>query len=274
MDIARDHGGTTANRVRSSLSAMWTWAVMSGLQEANPVALTAKPAPEKSRERVLSDAELKAVWRATDARRDDDRVVRLLLLTGCRRDEAGRMRWSELDGDLWTIGSRRTKNGLPHELPLPALAVAQLPPRRMVRVKRHPELDTPRDTVFGKRTTGFSGWSRCKELLDVRLTEMQVKEFRENNNRAPREDEARLTPWTLHDLRRTLSTWLSEHGEQPHVVEAVLNHVSGAAKRGVAGTYNRAQYREQKRAALARWAEHIAGLVGQDTANVTTMRRG
>jgi integrase len=240
---------------------MWTWAVMEGRQEQNPVALTRKPATEASRERVLTDAELVAIWQATDREHDHDRAVRLLMLTGARRDEVGRMQWAEIDGDLWTLPGERAKNGLPHEVPLPSLAVMQLPKKAADQV-----------AVFGKNKTGFSGWSRCKEALNTRLTEQLVEAFKKQHRRSPRNDEAKLVAWTLHDLRRTVSTWLSEHGEQPHVVEAVLNHVSGAAKRGVAGIYNKAQYRVQKREALKRWAQHVASLIGQDTANIVTVK--
>lgn len=260
--IAERSGAVTANRVRSSLSAMWTWAVMEGRQEQNPVAATRKPAREASRERVLSDAELAAIWRATAAGADHDRIIRLLVLTGVRRDEAGRMQWAELAGDLWTIPGARTKNGLPHEVSLPVLAMAQLPKR-----------DGARQAVFGKGDTGFSGWSRCKARLDGRISDRVAEEFRAQQGRAPiaEKGEARLVPWTVHDLRRTVATWLSEHGETPHVVEAVLNHVSGAAKRGVAGVYNKASYHGQKQAALARWAQHVAELIGDDTSNVATL---
>ncbi len=269
--IAERSGGVTANRVRSSLSAMWTWAVMAGLQDANPVALTAKPMAEASRERVLADAELAAIWRATGDGDHHDRIVRLLMLTGCRRDEVGRMRWSELEGDLWTLPGARAKNGLSHELPLPALAVAQLPPRRTIAAEGGQDATRPRDAVFGKRETGFSGWSRCKERLDARL----AKAFAKAHGREPTADEAKVAPWTLHDLRRTFVTRLNDLGlAEPHVIEALVNHHSGAAKRGVAGIYNRSAYREQKRAALARWADHVAALAGHSTANVATMRRG
>ncbi|MDA8248674.1 MAG: integrase arm-type DNA-binding domain-containing protein [Rhodospirillales bacterium] len=273
--IAERSGGVTANRVRSSLSAMWTWAVMAGLQDANPVALTAKPAAETSRERVLTDAELAAIWQATSGGDDHDRIVRLLMLTGCRRDEVGRMRWSELEGDLWTLPGARAKNGLPHELPLPALAVAQLPPRRTIRAKDMQAADRPRDAVFGKLETGFSGWSRCKERLDERLAKNRQDAFIKQHGREPRDDEAKVIPWTLHDLRRTFVTRLNDLGlAEPHVIEALVNHHSGGAKRGVAGIYNRSAYRDQKRTALARWADHAAALVGHSMANVETMRRG
>ena len=261
--IADRSGGVTANRLRSSLSAMWTWAVMAGRLDKNPVAITRKPAIETSRERVLSQAELAAIWQATREGHDHDRILRLLMLTGARRDEVGRMRWEELDGDLWTLPAARTKNGVPHEVPLPAIAVAQLPSRQGERT-----------SVFGQKDTGFSGWSRCKARLDARLAGRLAQGPGKHHGRGAGSDEAKQTPWTLHDLRRTVATWLSENGELPHVVEALLNHVGGAAKRGVAGTYNRALYRDQKRAALARWAEHIATLTGHETANVTAMRRG
>ena len=83
-----------------------------------------------------------------------------------------------------------------------------------------------------------------------------------------------MPPWTLHDLRRTFVTRLNDLGlAEPHVIEALVNHHSGIAKRGVAGVYNRSAYREQKRTALAAWADHLAALVGQSTANVATLKR-
>lgn len=273
--IADASGGVTANRVRSSLSALWTWAMAEGLQEANPVSATRKVAKEESRERVLSDAEVTDIWAATNAGDDHDRIVRLLLLTGCRRDEVGRMHWSEIENDLWTLPGERTKNGLPNELPLPALAIAQLPVRRVTPSPTDPTINRPRDAVFGEKETGFSGWSRCKARLDERIRKRRVEAFTKANGRAPAEDDIADTPWTLHDLRRTLVTRVNDLGlAEPHVIEALVNHRSGAAKRGVAGVYNRAAYRDQKHAALAAWADHVAGLVGQPVTNITTLRRG
>jgi integrase len=289
-NIRDTKGPVAANRVRASLSALWTWGLSTGrIEGENPVAHTPKPAKETARERVLSDAEIALLWRCTGRDHDHDRIVRLLLLTGARREEVGGMAWAELEatsgGALWTLPAARSKNGLPHEVPLGPLAAAQLPPKPTARQGDGAAGPLPRQMVFGKlgsadtdgpRTaSGFSGWSRCKERLDARMLAALREDFAEAHGREPRDGECVLTPWVLHDLRRTFSTWANESGVEPHVVEAVLNHVSGAARRGVAGTYNKALYRAQKAAALAAWEAHVravAGLPGEAD-NVVALRK-
>ncbi len=115
----------------------------------------------------------------------------------------------------------------------PALQILREVPRRDGRA-----------LVFGEGAGGFSGWSKCKERIDARILASGVK----------------VRPWRLHDLRRTAATRMAELGTMPHVVEAILNHLSGH-KAGVAGVYNRATYRQEKRDALERWAIHVDGLV-------------
>ena len=241
LELAKDNGPFAANRARAALSAFYTWAIGEGLAHANPVSGTNKPAEETARDRVLSDAELALVWRCAGAG-DYGVIVRLLTLTACRREEVAALGWSELHGSTWTIPGERTKNGLPHELPLPPAVVALLD-----GVARRDE----RDLAFGSRSGPFSGWSKSKAELDARML-MELK--------AERGSKAVLTPWRHHDLRRTAATRMGDLGVQPHVVEAVLNHISGS-KAGVAGIYNRAAYRDEKRAALALWAERVEELV-------------
>lgn len=236
-----------ANRVRASLSAMFAWGMKAGLVPANPIAATFKPAGEKPRERVLSDAELALVWSCTASAADYDRIVRLLLLTGARREEIAGMRWDEVarrdDGTAtWVLPSERSKNHLPHEVVLPLVAEALLPEPREAAD------GAPRDLLFGEGEGPFSGWSRCKERLDGRIAKA-------NGGKA-------IAPWVLHDLRRTFVTRLNDLGVEPHVIEALVNHASGSAKAGVAGVYNRSAYAAQKHAALAVWCDHIAQLVG------------
>ena len=230
LNIIAETGKVNANRARSALSGLYTWAIGEGIAESNPVAGTNKPADEKPRERFLSLEEVRAVWNAC---RDDDHgvMVRLLLLTAQRRNEVGEMAETELDLDasVWTLPSARAKNGRTHEIPLSPLAV------RLLRDK--PRL-AGRTLVFGLGAGGFSGWSNSKERLDSRV----------------RAAGAVLAPWTLHDLRRTATTLMAEHvGVQPHVISAIKNHT----QQGMARVYNLATYRAEKRDALNRWAEFL-----------------
>jgi integrase len=112
--------------------------------------------------------------------------------------------------------------------------------------------------VFGIGQQGFSGWSRCKERLDERI---------EKDLGAP------LDHWTPHDLRRTMSTLMNDRlGVLPHVVEAILNHVSGS-KGGVAGVYNKALYLRERSDALNLWASHLTAIVEGRENNVTPFKR-
>jgi integrase len=243
-------GPIAANRLRAALSGLYAWGMKAGLVTANPVVATFRPAEERSRDRVLSDGELALIWSCTGRNADHDRIVRLLLLTGARRDEVAGMRWGEIarneDGSVtWSLPAERTKNGRPHELVLPAFAAGLLPPGR-----------DGRELVFGEGTGPFSGWSQCKARLDRRIAKA--------NDGAP-------IACRLHDLRRTFVTRLNDKLRvEPHVIEALVNHVGGIAKAGVAGVYNRAAYSEQKREALALWCDYVVRLSG---ANVVPLRQ-
>jgi integrase len=230
--IGREHGSITAARTRAALSAFFTWAMQMGIVEANPVLGTAKPQDTTPRDRVLSDAELAAIWRACG---DDDfgRIVRLLILMPCRRSEIGGMRWDELvdlERGLWTLPAERSKNGRAHTLPLLPMA--------LTIIKAVPRMAT-RDHLFGVRANGFTRWEDAKAALDAR---------------------SGVTGWVLHDIRRTVATKMADLGVPPHVIEQVLNHVSGH-KSGVAGIYNRSSYEREVRSALALWHDHVRTLI-------------
>jgi integrase len=253
-EIAEASGVVTANRARATLAAVFTWAMRQGELEANPVTATNKAGEETPRDRVLPDGELAEVWKAC---RNDDfgTIVRLLILTGQRREEVGGIADPEvsLDKRLWSLPRDRTKNKLPHDVPLSDTALALLPahPRR-----------PKRDLVFGDTDSRpFSGWSRARRALDNRISEA----------RKAAGIEAPLAPWTLHDLRRSMATRLGDLGIQPHVIEALLNHVSGS-RAGVAGIYNRATYAAEKRQAVDIWAAHVEGLLAGKPLNVVQLR--
>jgi integrase len=230
--VADSSGPISANRLRAALSAMWTWGLRTGLIDAdnNPVTFTIRQR-EVTRDRTLSRAELKAIWDATDNSKDYSRIVRLCLLTGCRREEIGRLRWDEIQNDRIVFGPDRMKGNIAHEIALLPMILSGLPKRP----------DDAGGCVFGRRGNGFSGWSKSKTDLDVKLADAGMK----------------MPAWGLHDLRRTLSTRLHDAGVEPLVIEALLAH----KQQGVAAIYNRASFREAKSAALVRWHEIVTGLV-------------
>ena len=183
--------------------------------------------------------------------------MKLLVLTGARRDEIGSLRWSEVDLDdsTITLPPARTKNRREHVIALsaPARALLAAQPHRI-------EGDgSPRDSIFGNGAHGFSRWSASKASLDARITAA--------NRGEP------LPHWVVHDFRRAISTTLHERlGVPPHVVEIILAHVGGH-RGGVAGVYNRATYLDERRRALQRWADHIEQLLGsKNPAKVVKLR--
>jgi integrase len=229
-------GPVSADRRRAHLSKFFSWAIGEGLIESgvNPVKGTNKAAGEyEPRDRLLTADEIKKIWHALG---DDDYgcIAKLLILTGTRLNEIGKLRWSEVDLEnaVITLPGARTKNGRKHLVPLSKQALAILKSRPRVG---------DRDFVFGRSSNGFSGWSKCKERLDAKLD---------------------LPGWTFHDFRRAFSTIAHEELDvAPHVIEEVLNHRTGT-KSGVAAVYNLAKFERQKREALDLYGKYIADLVG------------
>lgn len=232
--IAHETSDIVAGQARAKLSAFFVWCMQEGLCDGNPTIGTRKPPANKPRERVLSDPEIAAIWRAAG---DDDfgRVVKLLILTGSRRSEVGGMRWPEIDLDkgVWILPSERSKNHRPHVLPL-------MPMMRQI-IESVPNL-AGRDLLFGSHSPkGLGTWDEGKRALDERLA-------------------GQVQPWRLHDIRRSVATRMCDIGIMPFIVEQILNHVSGH-KAGPAGIYNRSTYPNEVRAALAQWHDHLRTLI-------------
>lgn len=222
------NGAVQANRTRSSLIAFLNWCAGEGFIDSNPAQLTNKT-PEKARERVLSDAELRTIWHALRGGDFSD-LIKLLMLTGQRAAEFGDLRWNEIDFDraVVTLPPPRTKNGRWHTIPLSAPALSILKSR---------DPYPGRELVFGIGQGGFSGWAAPKRRLDERT---------------------QLPAWVIHDLRRACATGMAEIGVQPHVIEQVLNHQSGT-KAGVAGVYNLSKY-ETSSSSLSRARKAVVRL--------------
>jgi integrase len=237
--LTQERGVIAGQKLRAHLAALFSWCVGQGIAESNPVVGTHDPAADRpSRDRVLSDSELAGVWNACQ---DDDfgRIVRLLILTGCRREEIGGLRWDEISDGVLTIPGSRTKNHATLVLPLPQAALDILPERR-----------EGSSFVFGNHEGGFVNWSYNKRSLEARL---------------PRT----MGGWTLHDLRRTRRTGLGRLGVAPHVAELVVNHV----KTGMTAVYDKHTYGQEIGRALKLWSAHVAGVIeGQGKAKIVALR--
>jgi integrase len=234
IDSIADRGAPIgARRVHAYVHRFFRWCVGRDIIEANPAADMPKPGRETKRDRVLSDEELTDVWNAAgklgwpygDA-------IRLLILTGARREEIGQLKWSEIEGDLIALEGARTKNAVPQTIPLslPAATVLQHVPR-IAESKRV-------FTTNGK--TAVSGWSRAKSKLD---------------------ELSGVSDWRIHDLRRTVATGLQKLGVNLQTIEAVLGHTSGS-RSGLVGVYQRHSFDAEKRAALDTWGAHVQSITG------------
>lgn len=249
----------TAANLFGVMRRLLRWAVEQEDLERSPIEGVKGPKPPPSRDRVLEDAELLLVWKASDALGYPfGPLIRLLILTGARREEVAALEWAELDLEacVWVLPPNRSKNGVAARQPLSSLAVAELD----ILAKRHgAAAGWPKSGLVFSTTgnTSVSGYSRAKTRLDKAIVAL-----------AEKQDTLPPSPWRLHDLRRTLATGLQRLGVRFEVTEAVLNHVSGS-KSGVAGIYQRHDWAQEKVAALEAWADHVSGLLtGADQTNV------
>lgn len=239
--IAEDNGPVAADRAKTALSAFFAWCVEEDYCPANPVSRIRKRSQSAARERILSDAELATVWQHS-GEGDYGAIVRLLILTGQRREEIGWLHIGEVDGTQARIilPPRRTKNGREHLLPLSSQAM---------QILRDAAPRNDREFIFGESGhSGYSGWSRSKLRIDRRIDEAQFA----------RGDKP-IERWTLHDLRRTFASGMARLGVGLPVIEKMLNHVSGTFS-GVAGVYQRYSFEKEMRAAMQLWGNHVEKL--------------
>jgi integrase len=228
--------GVTANRALTVLKTFFGWCVKRDMLAISPVAAIDAPSTEETRERILTDAEIKTLWAAADAvGYPYGRLIQLLLLTGARRDELRQATWSEFDleSKTWTLPGARVKNGRDHLVPLSPLAIDIL--RSLPRI----------------------GQGRLLFTLNGRVP----------YNHLDMPEAMKLAEhWTPHDLRRTFATGLQALEVPVEVIEEALNHKSGT-RSGVAGIYARHRYVAERTQALEAWAEHIDTLVKGEQSN-------
>ena len=240
-----------ARATYAELRTFFEWCAERDLIVASPCAsLTAPPRPE-ARDRVLADHELQLIWRAAERLGFPfGPVFQLLMLTGQRRAEVAGMAWHELDleAGLWRIPAERAKNKQAHEIDLSPEALAII-----TKIPRSGPL------LFPARGDGaVRGFSATKRKLDTEMEALRAADTADGPEPAPAQPP---TPWRLHDLRRTAATGMAALAFPPHVVERVLNHVSGTQS-GLVGVYQRHEYRPERKAALTAWGAHVAAVVG------------
>ena len=247
--IEEKTSGARANRVLANVRRLFAWAVERGIIEASPAASIAAPGQEQSRDRVLADDELRAFLKACDGMREPfGPLLRLLLLTGQRREEVAAMPWSELDlaSAIWRLPASRTKNKRASDVPLSEQSVMLL----NGLMHRSPLVFPAQFSRNGHTSPRpLSGFGRAKERLD----KLMLEEMRKTD------PEATLPAWTLHDLRRTTASGMARLGIAVHVVEKLLNHVSGTFS-GIVGVYQRHDFMAEKRTAAQAWANHLDSL--------------
>jgi len=244
-----------ARAVHAQFSAFYTWALPRlDKLESNPCRDAGRPSKPAPRARVLSDEELRALWLAADeAGHPWGPAIKLLLLTGARRSEVFEADRAEFDlkAKQWTVPAARAKNGAAHIIPLSDAALALL--KTIPEVEGSAKLFPAR----GNTDNGPSGITKAQQRLSDAV-----------DRKLKREESER---WTLHDIRRTVATGLQRLGVRFEVTEAILNHVSGA-RGGVAGVYQRHDWKAEKRTALRAWAVMLDGIVtAKDRSNVVAL---
>jgi integrase len=229
IDGINDRGTVImARRIFGHLHRLFRWAVGRGIIELSPMQNLPRPGSEVQRDRVLTDDELVRLWSVCDQMGDYGQAIRLLILTGARREEISKLRWSEIEGNTIKLEGDRTKTKEARIIPLSTAAMAI--------IKTLPVQTEPVSFVFDR---GLLSWSRAKRDLDELV---------------------KLPPWRVHDLRRTTATGLQKLGTALQVTEAVLGHTSGS-RAGIIGVYQKYSYDAEKKSALEAWGAHVMSLV-------------
>lgn len=240
----------------AALRRLFRWAVSRGDLATSPIGEMEPPAAPASRDRVLSDLELSTVWHGSDKLGYPFAYfVKLLILTGQRREEVAGLNWAELNRDhaTWTLPAERSKNATAHDVPLSAGAIALID-----EIARHLG---QKSTTWPKHGFVLSsngdkpsrGFSVAKTRLD-QFCCILVEQRYPGVQREPG-----INPWRFHDLRRTCATGLQRLGIRFEVTEAVLNHLSGS-RSGIAGIYQRHTWAAEKKGALQAWDDHVRSI--------------
>ena len=258
LDAVIDRGGgLSANRVLAVVRKLFNWAVQRGIISVSPAAGVKGPLTETSRDRILSDDEIRWLWLACEkVGYPFGSMAQLLLLTGQRRNEIAGMTWGEIDLDkkLWTLPGGRTKNDEAHEVPLSEAALGV--------IASLPRIKSDKGYLFTTNgNTHVSGYSRAKAVIDKAMLDIAREE----------RGDIEIPRWTFHDLRRSCVSGMARLGISLPVIEKTVNHSSGSFS-GVVAVYQRHSFADEKRNALEAWGKFVVSLVEGRAANVVPLR--
>lgn len=257
-DMVASGAPISANRMLAALTGFFNWSISRDIIALSPCAGVKRPSPQQPRDRVLSDDELRWLWKACDEIGwPFGPVTRLLILTGARREEVRALRERELrtEEKLWTLPAERAKNGVAHDVHLADIASDVL--------KASPRVTNDGGFVFSTNGRNpASGFSRAKERLDAEMLRLA----REENPKAE------IAPWVLHDLRRTMASGMARLGVRLEVIEKCLNHISGSFG-GIVSVYQRHNFAAEKKAAFDAWARHVESTINPKRGNVVQFQR-
>lgn len=215
----------------------FTWCVGQHLIERSPMETVPKPPVGASRDRVLSEEELKAVYKAAMGLKTGFyRLIALLIHTGGRRGEITALTWPNVSKDSLTLPSETTKGKRTRIVPIGPLTAALI--EHFPKVAGSPHVfPAAREHVRGRSTTVMTGYSAAKRDFDK---------------------ECGVSGWTLHDLRRTYATHLQKLGIRLEVIESLLGHVG--SRSGIVGVYQRYGFEKEMREVVKKWEQHLSKL--------------
>jgi integrase len=247
VDSIADRGAKImANRTLAHVKRLFKWAAGRDIIESDPAAHVEKPAAETRRDRVLSDEELEALWRAAEAFGFPfGKAVQMLILTGARREEILGLSWSEIDleGAAIRLPAERSKVKEGRLIPLS--------PQAMTLLQGLPRIDGGHAVFSLNGRTPFANVGRTKPRLDDKVGEILGE---------------RANSWRLHDIRRSVATGLQRLDARLEVIEAVLGHVAGS-RAGIVGIYQKHRFEAETRMALVAWGQHVERLISSNASS-------
>lgn len=270
-----------ANNTFQIIRKMFNFAVDRDILPFSPCQGVKLPSPKQSRDRVLSESEIKIFWNSLDTcaiSYETKLALKLVLVTAQRPVEVAELHTREIVGGWWNIPAERAKNGKAHRVPLTPLAV-ELIEQAIARVRHLRKLPPDEEysgfifpTPHRKKDQSIARHALAvatKRNLEWPLTDKKGEPLYSKNGKPVTENKFGIDHFTPHDLRRTAATRMAESGEMDEVIDAILNH----AKQGVIKVYNQFKYDAQKKLALESWARKLASIISGTEDNVIPMRR-